>query len=138
LTEFTPPPAEVEKGCAAPLPPIARRGVDLFNKQKFFEAHEALETAWRDETGPVRELYRAVLQAGVACYHIQRGNYSGAMKMIAHMRDWLAPFPPVCQGIHLAELAADMQKVETAMRVLGPQHIKELNPACFPKVKLDR
>ena len=56
-----PPPSD----CNEPLHPKAVEGLELFNRGHYFEAHEALEAAWREETHPVRELYRGILQAGV-------------------------------------------------------------------------
>src|SRR6185503_4609752 len=51
--------------CSAPLHPQAAEGLRLFNAGKYFEAHEALEDAWNEEAGPVRDLYRGVLQIAV-------------------------------------------------------------------------
>ena len=34
--------------------PFLERGVALFNQQKFWEAHEAWEDAWKTETGEPR------------------------------------------------------------------------------------
>ena len=48
--------------CQGPLHPQAVYGMELFNQGRYFEAHEALEAAWRDESGPVRDLYRGILQ----------------------------------------------------------------------------
>ncbi|HRQ33635.1 MAG TPA: DUF309 domain-containing protein, partial [Anaerolineales bacterium] len=59
----------------APLHPSAIEGLRLFNNGKYFEAHEALETAWLEERGKIRDLYRGILQVGVAYLHITRGNY---------------------------------------------------------------
>jgi len=38
------------------------------------------EMAWRQETGPIRELYRGILQVSVAYYHLLHKNYAGARK----------------------------------------------------------
>jgi uncharacterized protein len=35
-------------------------GIACFNDQRYFEAHEALETAWRNEPGQIRELYQGI------------------------------------------------------------------------------
>ena len=56
-------------------------GLKLFNKKKFFEAHEELEDAWRDETGEIRNLYQGILQVAVAYLHVTRRNFNGAVKV---------------------------------------------------------
>ncbi len=40
------------------------------------------------ESGPVRDLYRAILQVGVAYYHITRGNHAGGLRMLRRCVQW--------------------------------------------------
>jgi len=125
----------VLKACQQRLPPAAVRGLEHFNAGEFFEAHEFLEAAWQAERGPVRELYRGVLQVAVAYYHIQRGNLAGAFKLFARSRKWLAPFGPVCQGIHLAHLLRDVDRVEAESRRLSPAQAAALESSFFHPVE---
>lgn len=124
-------PRELLEPCQEPLPAKAIQGLEAFNAGDFFEAHEYLESAWREEPRPVRELYRGVLQVAVGYYHITRQNFVGARKMFARSRKWLAPFPAVCQGIDLARLQQDMDRVETALVQLGKAHIAEFDRSIF-------
>ena len=87
--------------CNAPLHPQAAEGLRLFNEGKYFEAHEALEIAWLEEKGKVRDLYRGILQVGVAYLHITRGNFNGAIKVHERSQRWLKDFPAVCRGIRV-------------------------------------
>jgi predicted metal-dependent hydrolase len=114
--------------CEETLHPLAIEGLRLFNAGQYFEAHEALETAWKDEKGPIRELYRGILQVAVGYLHITRGNYIGALKMFKRCRPWLAPFPDQCRGIEVGQLKRDFQAVESELRRLGPQGIQSFNP----------
>lgn len=116
-------PEEVECACQGALPPLVVQGLALFNQGEYFEAHEALETAWREERGPVRELYRGILQIAVAYYHILRGNYRGAVKVFLRSQTWLGPFPDRCRGIDLAAFRTDYRRVEETLRRLGPAQI---------------
>jgi hypothetical protein len=120
-----------------PLHPAAILGFSLFNRHKYFEAHEALETAWKAEPGPIRELYRGILQVGVACYHIQRGNYSGARKMILRARRWLGPFPEICCGILINRLKTDLDRVEEELVRLGPGRIDSFDPGLFKPIEFE-
>lgn len=116
------------QGCSDPLPPEVVEGFDLFDRRCYFDAHEALEAAWKAEKGPIRDFYRGILQVAVAYYHIQRGNYRGARKMFLRCRPWLAPFPERCMGIDLAQFHRDFNAVEAAIIRLGPEHISSLDP----------
>jgi hypothetical protein len=64
--------------CSEPLPAGVIHGLEEFNAGQYFEQHETLELVWRAEMRPVRELYRGILQIGVACLQIERGNAVGA------------------------------------------------------------
>lgn len=99
--DFFPDPDQLACECLGSLPRQVEEGLKLFNAGQYFEAHEVLETAWRAESRPVRELYRGILQVGVGFYHITRGNFSGAHKLFQRAYRWLQPFPAFCQGIHL-------------------------------------
>ncbi len=75
------------------------RGLEEFNAGQYFEQHETLELVWRAELRPVRDLYRGILQIGVACLQIERGNAVGAIKLIDRATRWLQPFRPACQTV---------------------------------------
>jgi len=132
---FSPAAEEINCACQACLDPHVIEGLELYNAREYFECHEVLENAWRAEKGPIRELYRAILQVAVGYYHIQRGNYIGARKMFKRSRRWLAPFPDTCQGINLAGLRQDMQAVEEAMIRLGPDRIVYFDITLFRPVE---
>jgi predicted metal-dependent hydrolase len=113
--------------CEGALHPQAVLGFELFNHGRFFESHEALETAWREEPGPVREMYRGILQVAVAYLHIERKNYIGAIKMFRRCHPWLDPLPASCRGVNLSLFKKDYKKVEEAIRRLGPHHISNFD-----------
>jgi predicted metal-dependent hydrolase len=68
-------------------------GLRLFNAGEYFEAHEALENAWRDEPGPIRDLYRGILTGRRGLLPYSTRQLSGARKMFQRCHQWLAPFP---------------------------------------------
>ena len=101
--------------CPTPLPETVLRGLECFKAGEYFEAHEFLETAWRAEKGPIRDLYRGILQVGVGYYHLQRGNLTGAQKMFIRARTTLAGFSTDECGIDLGRLLADVERVEAVL-----------------------
>jgi uncharacterized protein len=121
-------------GCDALLHPAALEGLKLFNTRHFFEAHEQLETAWRAEPGPIRELYQGILQAAVAYLHIERGNFDGALKLSARSQEKLSKWPEGCRGVEVAHLRADLDAAIAEIRRLGPENIQQFNPALFKPV----
>jgi uncharacterized protein len=120
--------------CSGRLHPKAIEGLKLFNQKHFFETHEELEDAWRDEKGAIRELYRGILQAAVVYLHITRGNYDGAIKVYDRCIKWLRDWPDVCRGIQVGKLRNDLEAVITEVRKLGRDKISEFDPALFKDV----
>jgi predicted metal-dependent hydrolase len=64
------------------------RGLDLFNAQQFFDAHEVLEDVWRalSRDRPARPHLRlhvqGMVQLAVAFHHQSKGNYVGARSVL--------------------------------------------------------
>jgi predicted metal-dependent hydrolase len=125
---------QVEAACQQPLPPIAIKGLQAFNRGDYFESHEYLEEAWKEEPGLGRELYQAVLQVAVAYLQIERGNYKGAMKMFLRMRQWIDPLPDTCRGIDIANLRREAQHVQETLQMLGAARISEFPLALLKPV----
>jgi predicted metal-dependent hydrolase/predicted RNA-binding Zn-ribbon protein involved in translation (DUF1610 family) len=113
--------------CNAPLHPQAAEGIELFNAGRYFEAHEALEIAWRDETGPIRNLYRGILQIAVVYLHIKRGNYNGAVKVYARSQKWMMNWADICRGVDVERLQQDAEAVNLAVQRLGQERIGEFD-----------
>ncbi|HMU91954.1 MAG TPA: DUF309 domain-containing protein [Anaerolineales bacterium] len=124
----------MKNSCSSPLHPQAIEGLRLFNQRKYFEAHEALEDAWREETGPVRELYRGILQVAVAYLHITRGNYEGAVKVYGRSLKWLKDWPDICRGIGVEQFRKDAERVMNQVVILGKDGIRNFNPSLFHEI----
>lgn len=95
-----PPPSSVEEAL--------RRGAELFDLRRFFEAHESFEWAWKspevDEQD--RPFFKGLAQVAVGCCHIQRGNPAGAARLLARGAQSLKTCPSPHHGIDTADLAA--------------------------------
>ncbi len=121
--------------CAGVPHPKAIEGIKLFNEGEFFEAHEELETAWREETDRVRDLYRGILQIAVTYLHITRGNYDGAVKVYGRSLKWLKSWGDVCRGIHVKKLRDDAEFVVREVERLGRENIGSFDPLLFKPIE---
>ena len=122
--------------CAEPLAELARQGIEEFNAGHFYDAHDYLEEAWVEDQGAGRDLYRGILQVGIAYYQIERGNYRGAVKMLLRVRQWLHPLPAVCRGVDVARLRQDVESVHSALVALGPEKMENVDRNLFRPVRL--
>jgi predicted metal-dependent hydrolase len=131
-------PSQFQLACTGQLHPSAQKGVELFNKRKYWEAHEALEQAWLEETGPSRHLYKGILQAGVTYLQIERRNFIGMAKMYERCRKWLAPWPEVCRGIKIGQLRKDVALIILAAGELGPDRLDKIDQVLFRPLVLNK
>lgn len=104
-------------------------GLRLFDAQDYFDAHEALEAAWRAERGSIRHLYQGILLIAVAYYHIQRGNYPGAVKVFQRGKRRLEGFSGEIGGLDITRFKQDYEQVEARLIQLGPKQIGLLEPS---------
>ncbi len=126
----------IEAFCQRPLSPYAEKGIALFNRGLYFEAHEALEEALKLETSTQGELYRAILQVAVAYLQIRRKNYRGALKMFMRLRQWLYPLPERCQGVDVAALRMDVAQAYRHLRALGAERMDAFDLELLRPVRL--
>lgn len=124
--------------CAEPAPPLLLKGIAQFNRGQFFEQHETLEELWRAERRPVRDLYRGILQIGVAFHHLRKQNYHGVVYMLERGATYLRPFVPSCQGVNVEALIAAAGRALQEARRLGPRHLSEFDWSLAPTVVLTR
>ena len=128
----------LQNDCAALLHPQAEEGLRLFNAGEYFEAHEALEIAWNEEKGSVRDLYRGILQIAVVYLHITRRNYNGALKVYGRSQKWMKDWPDVCRGIQVEALRRDAAVVIEEVLRLGENRLGEFDFALLKPVRWEK
>ncbi|MBZ5706890.1 MAG: DUF309 domain-containing protein [Acidobacteriia bacterium] len=92
-----------------------RRGVELFNRAEFFDAHEVLEDVWHAAPAAERKFLQGLVQIAVALHHHSRGNLVGARSLLKRAAKNLAGYPETFAGIELAELLASLADWERAL-----------------------
>ena len=120
----------------APLPPDVAKGIDELNRREFFECHETIEAVWLIADDRVRLFYQGILQVGVACYHVENGNWRGATNLISGGIEKLEGFAPDWQGVDVDALLTQARRCEEEIRRLGPDKLGKFDRALFPTVRL--
>jgi predicted metal-dependent hydrolase len=128
--------AQLATECDQPLPPLAVAGIEKFNNREFYPQHDLFEEQWMATEGPVRNLYRAILQVGVAYYQIERGNYRGARKMLLRAVPWLEMLPDACQGVDVAQLRRDAYHVRDVLEATAPDEIDQFDKSLLKPVRM--
>ncbi len=125
---------QMEDECAEPLPAEGLEGIQRFNSGEYYKQHDLFEALWVDEVGPVRDLYRAILQVGVAYYQVTRGNQRGALKMLMRSVQWLALLPDECRGVDIKQLREDSYRVRAELERV--KDIAEFDMTLLQPVKM--
>jgi hypothetical protein len=92
---------------------LLRLGIEHFNAQRFFQAHETWESAWHPAPDPERDFWQGVTQIAVGFTHLQRGNLRGAATLLRRGAARLDKSPdgyksfPVERVVGAARAAAD-------------------------------
>ena len=91
--------------------------IQLFNQQKFFEAHEVLELVWRKEKqkGSSADLKfqnfcQGLIQIAASLVHVQKNNPEGARRVFHSALNYLQQSSSETYGIALEQLIQDTEK----------------------------
>ncbi len=98
------------------------KAIELWDEERFFEAHEVLEGVWHAAPEQDRRFWQGIIQIAVGCVHHQRGNVHGTIALLRKAVDKLSDYPDTHRGIDVAQLrrfgedVADV--VEEAQQIL--------------------
>lgn len=87
-----------------------RRGVVLFNNQRFWDAHEAWEQCWRIAQGAEATRLKGLIQAAAALVKWQQGNRKGLEQNWAKSSLHLAGAPDRYRKLDLVAFRVAMQQ----------------------------
>ena len=107
------------------LPRPLREFVALFNREEYWESHEALEDAWR-ETGS--DFYQGLIIYASAFVHAERGNPHGVRAQLEKAEGYLTPYRPAHLGIDVDALFRHAARCRRALREAAPVPRIRLEP----------
>ncbi len=81
------------------------RGIDFFNREYFFEAHDEIEELWMDARHKEhRDLFHGLVNMATGFYHYRMNNFAGMRSQLMKGFAKLSALPPVCMGCNLGKL----------------------------------
>lgn len=120
------------------VPASLRQACDEFNRGKYFECHETLEEVWQEEEGPVRNLYKGLIQLAAAFVHIGRDNYHGADRLLSTAVGYLAPYHEGgAMGFDVARIARQAERAHGEVKRLGLGRLTEFDARLAPQLVFD-
>ena len=125
---------KVPQGSPEGIPELVLKGIEEFNRGEFYECHEYLEDAWREESRQVRYLYQGSLQIGVGFYHQENGNWRGATGLLKSGVARLEEFEPETLGLDVTRLVRESEWCLRELEELGRERVREFDRSKVPKV----
>jgi predicted metal-dependent hydrolase len=89
----------------------------------YFEAHEALEDAWRAADPAEKDFFQGLVHVTVAWYQAGRGNAVGFTRQLEKAERRLTPFAPTHRGVDLDGVLAQVRSA-AAIGSLEPPPIQ--------------
>ena len=105
--------------------------LNLFNNQKWYEAHDAFEDIWNNIDGDERQIIQGILQVSVSQFHLSRGNINGATILLGEGLGRIKNRTNINLGIDLKTFC---KCIEELLRKL--QYREELNEKDKPYLVL--
>ena len=118
----------------SPNPGDFNRGVDLFNRTHFFEAHEILEDVWRalPHASAGKKHLQGLVQLAVAFHHESGGNLRGARSVLERALRNLGGAETSFPALDIEQLRRDLGDWQQHLAGAGPRplppRIKERDP----------
>jgi predicted metal-dependent hydrolase len=112
------------------------RGIDLFNREDYFAAHEVWEDAWQQEQGERRRFLQGLIQVAAGFVKLQRRQPRGAKSLLKRGAENITAHADNEFGLDLPPLLESVSKwrdVADRMEESGEYDPGKLPP---PRVKL--
>jgi predicted metal-dependent hydrolase len=112
---------------------------DQMNSGQYFECHETFEEIWQEEHGPVRDVYKGLIQVAAAFVHVRRNNHFGANRLLTTALGYLKPYRESgAMGLDIERICWEAEAALAAIDALGKGHVDELDLSLAPRYAFDR
>jgi len=87
-----------------------REGIDLFNQERFWEAHEVLEEIWHPATGVDRDTIQGLILTAAALVHYQKDEKSVCVSVLGRAKEKLGTLDQF-KGIDIRSLRVSIEQI---------------------------
>ena len=110
-----------------------QEGVELFNRARFFAAHEAWEELWLQSQQEEKRFLQGLIQLAAAFHHFQRGNLKGTRSLMEAAVAKMQAFRPSRRGLDLQQLMTEVEHWQAFCRPGSPAATNPKLP--FPRLE---
>ncbi len=91
----------------------------LFEKGLYFEVHEILEEIWMGEFGRERDFLQALIQIGVAYYHLSNYNTRGFKLLLENALELLGGYSGTVHTVNVDKLKEDIKRAMETEEIIS-------------------
>ncbi|MFQ5738046.1 MAG: DUF309 domain-containing protein [Acidobacteriota bacterium] len=111
-------------------------GIDLFNRQQFYECHQRIEDIWLQESSDQQPCLQGIIQAAVAFHHYQHGKLGAARALLGLALKKLENHPATFRGLKIQAFRRQIGEWKNALdRCLSGKSERPLFP--YPQIERD-
>jgi len=88
-----------------------REGIDLFNQERFWEAHEVLEEIWHPAMGVERDIIQGLILTAAALVHYQKNEKAVCVSILGRAMEKLAALDNF-KGLDIKRLRAGIEQIQ--------------------------
>jgi hypothetical protein len=102
-----------------------REGIDLFNQERFWEAHEVLEEIWHPATGVERDIIQGLILTAAALVHYQKNEKAVCISILGRAMEKLGTLDNF-KGLDIKRLRAGIEQIlkDNAPKLLQVEWVK--------------
>ena len=109
---------------------LFHNGIQAFNEQQFYDAHEILEELWSEHKINDRIFIQGLIQVAVAFYHLKNNNLNGAKSMLKKALKKID-----CDSDRVDNLPIVIMKLNDILKMITSISVnKEFNWSIIPKI----
>jgi predicted metal-dependent hydrolase len=112
------------------------QGIEEFNRQFFFEAHDLWEEIWVDTTGNDRLFYQGLIQTAVGFYHLSNGNLKGANSQFTKALAKLEQYLPDHHGVDVQHLVNAVRTCRHDTEAMREGILARFDETKIPQIQL--
>lgn len=112
------------------------KGIELFNREEFYQCHDTIEEIWLEEAGEGRLFLQGLIQAAVAFHHYQSGKWGAARSMLKLSIEKLESCSPAQLQIVGEAFVAKLRHWKTALDQGIAKGSREAISLPYPKIKV--
>jgi uncharacterized protein len=120
---------------SAEHPPEFYKGLELFNREFYYECHDAWEEAWGDAKGKSKIFYQALIMSAVSLYHFGNDNLEGALSCFQKSLKQFSQLPGIFLSLNIDEFVSQMKGFFDGVAVTRTD-LKELLRRPRPRIRL--